>query len=73
MHTNKIIMLGATGAVGKMPFIGPLLIDSLKKYRSIAVEKLGTAIAINAVKNTDNSGTEDLFWSDFIELSEDKS
>lgn len=53
-----------------MPLLDPLLIGFLKKYRSILVEKLGRAIAMNVFESIDNSDTEVLHWNDFIELSE---
>ena len=53
-----------------MPWIDPLLIGSLSKYRSILVEKLGRAMAMNVLKNTGSRGTETLHWVDFIKLSD---
>ena len=53
-----------------MPWIDPLLIGSLSKYRSILVEKLGRAMAMNVLKSTGSRGTETLHWVDFIKLSD---
>lgn len=48
------------------PLISPILIGPLKKYRSIKVEALGTAIAKNILSN--KSGEEKLTWQNFKAL-----
>ncbi len=58
-------------ALAIMPFIDPLLIGSLKKFRSISALKLGSAIALNLLPNDDSQDAEVLYWSDFLELSKD--
>lgn len=66
--TNRYgLSQGITLAV--MPFIDPLLIGSLKKFRSISSQKLGTAIAMNSVQNREIEGREVLEWDDFMALS----
>jgi len=53
-----------------MPLLDPLLLGSFKKFRSILVEKLGTAIAMNLLETIDDeASTEVLNWIDFIRLS----
>ncbi len=48
------------------PWLSPLLLGSLKKYRGIRVEDLGAAIAERALYQ--GSGAEVLEWTDFQEL-----
>ncbi len=50
-----------------MPLLNPLLIGSLSKFRGIAVDRLGAAIAINI--QHDGKGVETLHWRDFMALS----
>ncbi|MFT5700016.1 MAG: hypothetical protein ACI8ZB_002886 [Desulforhopalus sp.] len=50
------------------PWLNPLLILGLRKYRGIPVELLGKAIAANIL--TQKNGVEILCWDDFIRLSE---
>jgi hypothetical protein len=50
-----------------MPLLDPLLLGSLRQYRSIQVERLGAAMANNLLK--DQRGVEALHWVDFIALS----
>ncbi|XQW83576.1 NAD(P)H-binding protein [Thalassotalea piscium] len=52
-----------------MPLINPLLIGSLSKFRSIKVEALGQAIALNIRKIANDTNVEDLYWRDFIAMS----
>jgi len=52
-----------------MPIVDPLFVGAAQKYRSIAVEKLGRAIALN-VLDTKTVAAEVLQWPDFIELSD---
>lgn len=53
-----------------MPLLDPVFIGPLKKYRSILVERLGAAIAMNLFKAVeDGSSAEILNWADFIRLS----
>ncbi|RKF17536.1 NAD-dependent epimerase/dehydratase family protein [Alginatibacterium sediminis] len=52
-----------------MPFIDPLLVGSLNKYRSISCARLGTAMANNLFQNSQLTGVEILHWREFIELS----
>lgn len=49
------------------PYLNPLLLGGLKKYRGIKVEKLGRAIANNIFTN--GSGPEFLLWDDFQKLA----
>lgn len=49
------------------PVIDKLFIGSLKKYKGIAVAKLGRAIALNIV--SDKKGLEYLNWKDFQDLN----
>ncbi|WP_208021475.1 Rossmann-fold NAD(P)-binding domain-containing protein [Flavicella sediminum] len=48
------------------PVISKLFFGKLKKYRGIAVEKLGRAMAVHTIKNS--SGTTFLTWDDFHKL-----
>lgn len=48
------------------PKLNFLLIGSAKKYRGIAVEKLGQAITLNSYNK--NTGFEILQWNDFMNL-----
>jgi uncharacterized protein YbjT (DUF2867 family) len=48
-----------------MPLIDPLLFGSLQKFRSIQVEKLGAAIAMNVFLSPQNPLFEELEWKDF--------
>lgn len=48
------------------PLLTPLLFGGLRKYRGIAVEKLGRAIAQNIT--TKETGVESLQWDDFLRL-----
>ena len=53
-----------------MPLLDPVFIGPLKKYRSILVERLGAAIAMNLFKAVEaGRSAEILNWSDFIRLS----
>jgi len=55
-----------------MPLLDPLLIGSLNKFRSIAVDRLGKAIAFNVfTEQTDQNSCEVLNWAEFITLSMD--
>jgi len=45
-----------------MPFIDPLLVGSLRKFRGIPVEQLGGAIAMNLFK--DGRGVETMHWAE---------
>ena len=66
--TNRYgLSQGITLAV--MPYIDPLLIGKLNKFRSITSAKLGTAIANNLFQDSPATGVEDLHWSDFNELT----
>lgn len=49
------------------PLLTPLLCSGLRKYRGIAVERLGRAIAINVA--TTGTGYKSLTWDDFMDLS----
>jgi len=49
------------------PLLKPILSWKLKPYRGIEVATLGKAIALNSF--TQKSGLEQLFWDDFISLS----
>ncbi|MBB1438554.1 NAD(P)H-binding protein [Shewanella sp. SG41-4] len=53
-----------------MPLLDPLLMGSFNKFRSISAEKLGNSMAMNLLKNSRSTRVEDLYWSDFIALSE---
>ncbi|WP_392341511.1 NAD(P)H-binding protein [uncultured Shewanella sp.] len=53
-----------------MPLLDPLLCGSLNKFRSISAEKLGNAMAINLLQNSRSIAVDDLYWSDFMALSE---
>jgi uncharacterized protein YbjT (DUF2867 family) len=48
------------------PLLNPLLLGGLQKYRGIAVQDLGKAIAVNAM--LEKSGEERLHWGDFMRL-----
>jgi uncharacterized protein YbjT (DUF2867 family) len=52
------------------PHLNPLLVGSLRKYRGIAVEALGAAMANNLRPQFDhsNAGVEVLQWDQFIAL-----
>ncbi|MEZ5352379.1 MAG: NAD(P)H-binding protein [Bryobacteraceae bacterium] len=50
------------------PMLTPLLQGPWKKYRGIAVERLGAAMAANLV--APGTGVEILHWPDFVRLSE---
>lgn len=52
-----------------MPFIDPLLVGSLNKFRSISSVELGSAIAMNVIQSRPVAGTETLHWHDFVALS----
>lgn len=60
-------------ALAVMPLLDPFLIGSYNKFRSIPVERLGTAIAINLFQDRQIPATEILHWIDFIELSKGPS
>lgn len=49
------------------PFLKPILLGSLQKYRGVPVELLGKAIAVNILSN--KSGLEILHWEEFYELT----
>lgn len=74
-HPSMIITLknryGLSQAIvlAVMPLLDPLLIGALNKFRSITAEKLGTAIAMNLFKNSQEKAVETLQWNDFIALS----
>jgi uncharacterized protein YbjT (DUF2867 family) len=50
-----------------MPFINPLLLGPLQKFRGIAVERLGVSMAKNIL--LEQKGVETLVWNDFLSLS----
>ena len=50
------------------PFIKPLLLFGLRKYRGIPVEVLGKSMALNIYKR--KSGVEMLYWDDFYSISQ---
>lgn len=53
-----------------MPLLDPLLIGFLNKFRGIAVDRLGKAIALNVfTEYTEINRSEVLNWADFINLS----
>jgi uncharacterized protein YbjT (DUF2867 family) len=60
---------GITQAISlwAMPWIDPLLAGSWRRYRGIAVERLGRAMALNLMQA--GQGLEVLVWDDFIRLS----
>ena len=49
------------------PLISPLFIGSLRKFRGIHVDILGSAMAKNIM--TDKKGVETLHWDEFMILS----
>ena len=49
------------------PFLKPILLGGLRKYRGIPVELLGKAIAVNILIN--KKGLETLYWDEFYELT----
>lgn len=49
------------------PFLKPILMGRLRKYRGVPVELLGKAIAVNIL--IDNKGLETLYWDDFYEIT----
>jgi uncharacterized protein YbjT (DUF2867 family) len=49
------------------PKLNPLLAGAWRKYRGIAVETLGAAMAANLL--TSGSGVEQLHWQDFVVLA----
>lgn len=60
-------------ALKLMPFIDPFLVGSLKQFRSIKVEHLARAIAVQAIKTTLVENTqvvEVLDWNNFQLLSD---
>lgn len=60
--TLQAVLLKAT------PWLNPLLIGSLRKYRGIRAEQLGKAMAINVLK--ESHGVQTLHWDDFIALTD---
>lgn len=52
-----------------MPYIDPLLIGSMRKFRSIPVETLGVAIALNSVAAHHSSNIEIFTWKEIVERS----
>lgn len=56
-------------ALALVPFIDPLLIGSMNKFRSISAARLGTAIAMNLFQKKQVEGVRTLHWRDFLELS----
>ncbi len=50
------------------PLLSPFLIAGLRKYRGIAVERLGVAIAMNV--QTEGDVLEILHWDEFISLTQ---
>ena len=49
------------------PFLKPILMGGLRKYRGVTVELLGKAIAANIL--TYKEGLEILFWDEFYDLN----
>jgi len=49
------------------PYLKPILIGGLRKYRGIPVKQLGRAIAVNIFNN--NEGFETLHWDEFNNLT----
>jgi len=66
--TNRYGLLQAL-TLKVMPLLDPLLIGSFNKFRSIPVDRLGVAIAMNLFKSDPVGGTEVLDWADFMTLS----
>ena len=48
------------------PYLKPILMGGLRKYRGIPVEQLGKAIAVNIFNN--NEGFETLHWDEIYEI-----
>lgn len=49
------------------PWVNPLLLGGARKYRGIAVERLGAAMALNLLRP--GSGVQILHWDDFMTLA----
>ena len=49
------------------PIISPLFFGGLRKYKGIAVEQLGKAMAVNIL--LEKTGVENLDWDDFQTLT----
>jgi len=49
------------------PYLKPILLGGLRKYRGIPVEQLGKAMALNILSNKE--GFETLHWDEFYELT----
>ena len=49
------------------PFLKPILLGGLRKYRGVTIEQLGKAIAINILGGKNE--IEILFWDDFLTLT----
>lgn len=75
-HPSMIITpknrYGMTQAIflAMMPLLDPLLRGSSSKFRSITVERLGRAMALNLFETNNNIGSEILTWQNFMELSQ---
>jgi len=52
-----------------MPYIDPLLIGSMSKFRSIPVKTLGVAIALNSVSAHHSNPIEIFTWKEIVALS----
>jgi uncharacterized protein YbjT (DUF2867 family) len=59
--------LSQAATLAVMPLLSPLLIGGAKKFRSVAVDQLGRAMALNLL--TDGEGSETLHWPDFQRLA----
>jgi len=59
------IMQGITLTV--WPWLSPILMGSLKKFRGVKVEILGKSMALNL--SEPNQGLEYLYWSDFMRIA----
>ena len=58
--------LGQAVLLKAMPMLDPLLIGPLRKFRSIRVEQLGKAIAMNVLR--EKRGVETLRYDDFLAI-----
>jgi uncharacterized protein YbjT (DUF2867 family) len=59
--------LSQAATLAVMPLLSPLLVGGAKKFRSVAVDQLGRAMALNLL--TDGQGFETLHWPDFQRLA----
>jgi uncharacterized protein YbjT (DUF2867 family) len=64
--TNRYGFSQAT-LLALMPMLNPLLMGSARKFRGIAVERLGCAMARNVARTS--SGEEVLHWDEIVALS----